>query len=234
MACPNSDPPSQVTVVPGNHDAYVHEPWSNTFSLWGSYMASDSGELQGPAAAENSVVFPFLRVRGPLALIGLSSASPTAPGFATGSLGGLQLQVLDQLLIETAKRKLIRVVLIHHPPLAPTVNWRKRLTDSAALRKVLYHRGVEMILHGHAHRSLLGYLETSIGRAPVIGVAAASRIDGAHGAEFNLYQYKPSRDGWTMEFFVRRYSPSKNRFFDCSKLSLTLPSYHAFPHPKRC
>jgi hypothetical protein len=81
---------------------------------------------------------------------------------------------------------------------------------------VLYQRGVELILHGHAHRSSLEYLETTFGRAPVIGVASASKIHGVHGAEFNLYQYKPSRDGWIMEFFVRRYSPSKNRFFDCS------------------
>jgi hypothetical protein len=71
-------------------------------------MAADSYKSQKKkAVAENSIVFPFLRVRGPLALIGLSSACPTAPGYATGSIGGPQLQLLDQLLIETGKGRLI-------------------------------------------------------------------------------------------------------------------------------
>ena len=58
---------------------------------WGDYMRGDDGDA----------AFPFLRRRGPLALIGLSSAVPTAPFMATGRLGAEQLarsrELLDQL-----------------------------------------------------------------------------------------------------------------------------------------
>ena len=40
--------------------------------------------------------FPFLRRRGPLALIGVSSAVPTLPLMATGRLGRAQLDALDR------------------------------------------------------------------------------------------------------------------------------------------
>ena len=46
-----------------------------------------------------TAAFPFLRRRGPLALIGVSSAVPTAPLMATGWLGRGQLEALDRLLV---------------------------------------------------------------------------------------------------------------------------------------
>src|SRR5262249_58899101 len=68
--------PHHVTLVPGNHDAYVRAalPWAAAH--WGDFMRGDDG----------GAAFPFLRRRGPLALIGLSTAVPTAPFMATGRL----------------------------------------------------------------------------------------------------------------------------------------------------
>ena len=217
--------PSQVPIVPGNLDAYVKEPWAHTFALWNSYMDSDSGNVSCEEA-ENGVVFPSLRVRGPLALIGLTSACPTAPFFATGSLGQDQLQRLDQLLAETGEQELIRTVLIHHPPLTNTVTWRKRLTDSLALREVLIQRGVELVLHGHAHRFALEYLETSIGKAPVIGVPSASGIGRklGHRAQFNLYYCNPCPNGWNLEIITRSYVPGQDCFVAEESRTLVLPS----------
>ena len=60
----------QVTLVPGNHDACVAEPWSDTFALWEDYLRSD------PEAGTQDW-FPSLRVRGEIACIGLSTACPT-------------------------------------------------------------------------------------------------------------------------------------------------------------
>ena len=54
---------------------------------WGDYMRGDAGEA-----------FPFVRRRGPLALIGLSTSLPTAPLAATGRLDGDQLARLGELL----------------------------------------------------------------------------------------------------------------------------------------
>ena len=69
--------PRDVTFVPGNHDVYVREAASYAARQWGAYMSDDDG-IAG---------FPFLRRRGPLALIGVSTGVPTAPFLATGWLG---------------------------------------------------------------------------------------------------------------------------------------------------
>ena len=74
----------EVTLVPGNHDAYVRAA-AHPERYWGDYMRGDDGGG-----------FPFLRRRGPLALIGLSSAVPTAPLLATGRLGAEQIARLDR------------------------------------------------------------------------------------------------------------------------------------------
>ena len=61
--------PQQVSFVPGNHDAYVRAGMGYAIRQWGDYMCGD----------HDAADFPYLRRRGPLALIGLSSAVPTAP-----------------------------------------------------------------------------------------------------------------------------------------------------------
>ena len=72
-----------MTIVPGNHDAYVRAPRRIRSAHWGDYMRGD-----------DDGTFPFVRRRGPLALIGLSSAVPTPPFLATGRLGDAQLAQL--------------------------------------------------------------------------------------------------------------------------------------------
>src|SRR5205807_190898 len=117
-----------VTLVPGNHDIYVRTAYRQPQSHWGDYMRGDeTAEME----------FPFLRRRGQLALIGLSSAVPTAPFMATGWLGAEQISGLAQLLERCGGEGLFRVVLIHHPPLSKPSRRFKRLIDGAALRTVL-------------------------------------------------------------------------------------------------
>src|SRR3569833_2376175 len=71
---------------------------------WGDFMRGDGGEG-----------FPYLKRRGPLAIIGLSTGVPTAPFQATGTLGAALLAALGPLLFRTRAETLFRVVLIHHP-----------------------------------------------------------------------------------------------------------------------
>ena len=84
-----------VTLVPGNHDIYVRGAAALAQRTWDAHMCNDDGTSG----------FPFMRRRGPLALIGLSTAVPTAPLMATGRLGHAQLARLGELLAATAKRK---------------------------------------------------------------------------------------------------------------------------------
>ena len=83
--------PDRITIVPGNHDAYVRA----TAHRFAETFATIRSATTPPAMATR---FPSLRRRGPLALIGVSSAVPTPPLMATGWLGRNQLDALDRLL----------------------------------------------------------------------------------------------------------------------------------------
>jgi len=202
--------PQDVTVVPGNHDAYVHEPWQRTFAKWSPYMRGDDDGN----GSEGIVEFPSLRVRQHVALIGLSTALPSAPFLATGRLGERQLARLDHLLAQTAAAGLFRIVLLHHPPGPHTVRWRKALRAGAALRDILARRGAELTLHGHAHLSAATYLDGDRAQNLAIGVPSASAI-GKHTdrhATYHLYRIRRDGDRWRLRIAVRAYSLHDKRF----------------------
>ena len=207
-------PPTDVTVVPGNHDAYVKTDWNRTFVRWIDYMLSDEVRFDGNSPSNIDGIFPSLRVRGHTALIGVCTAQPTAPFLAVGSVGANQLQKLKIILAHTRKQRLFRVLLIHHPPSLGTVSWRKRLKDSSALRALLARYGVELILHGHTHHTVQTYLKIPFGKVPVVGAPSASALGRTHQrrARYYLYRISPNEDGWEVWCSSRVYSPEKSRF----------------------
>jgi 3',5'-cyclic AMP phosphodiesterase CpdA len=200
--------PDHVTLVPGNHDAYVRGALAVMQATCGAYMCGDDGES-----------FPFLRRRGPLALIGLSTAVPTAPWMATGTLGGEQLTRLGLLLAET--NDCFRVVLIHHPPVSPEPRY-KRLTDSAAFLAVVAAHGAELVIHGHDHEHELHWLTSPAGRIPAIGVPSASAAPGRadEPAAFNLYRIEKASTGWRCEAESHRIAGDR-QVTQMSRMDLT-------------
>ncbi|MDD5559398.1 metallophosphoesterase [Candidatus Methylomirabilis sp.] len=205
---------NDVTVIPGNHDAYVRTPWADTFALWTPYMASDQRLQIGKQQTPGRSFFPSVRVRGHTALIGVTSAHPSAPFFATGSLGAAQINRLGDILDLTRRQGLFRILLIHHLPMAAMVAWRKRLTDGATLRALLARHGVEMVLYGHTHRSAVLYLPEVRGNIPMMGVPSAS----ARGrkpeqrAGYHVYEVCRSSHGWEVRTTARGYSPGNHCF----------------------
>jgi len=186
-----------VTFVPGNHDFYIRRAAHEPHSHWGDFMRGDEG-----APDE----FPFLRRRGPLALIGLSSAVPTPLFVATGLLGDAQLARLAALLERLAGENLLRVVLIHHPPVSKPIYRFKRLLDSAELREILKARGADLVLHGHDHLHSVVYLDGPKGKIPTIGVPSASAASGEEDpAAYNLYRIERATDGWRCEAITRGF-----------------------------
>jgi 3',5'-cyclic AMP phosphodiesterase CpdA len=187
-------PPDRVTAIPGNHDAYV----STTRHLFGetflNYIAGDDA---------NSGFFPAVRRRGPIALISLSTAVPTAPLLATGTLGRDQLASLDRVLAQLAAEDTFRVLLVHHPLRSDSRH--KRLTDSADLLALIKRHGVELVLHGHDHVHSTLWVEGPNGEIPAIGVPSASAL--AHGrypaAAYNLFAIERDNAGWRCEQVVR-------------------------------
>lgn len=164
--------PDDVTVVPGNHDIYTRLAGDPGVARWDAYMSADApgAKLAGGTRAR----FPFVRCIGPAALICLNSAVETAPFVAAGELGPFQLQELARILCATERAGLVRVVLIHHPPLPGLTAPRRALRDASALARVLEEHGADLVLHGHNHRDNQVEFAWSRGRIPVIGVASGS------------------------------------------------------------
>jgi len=183
--------PTDVTVIPGNHDVYVRSAGELPTKFWGDYMRGDDGLER----------FPFVRRRADVALIALSTAVSTGPFMATGRLGERQLARLAEALEQT--RGSFRTVLIHHPPLSPARRFFRRLIDGADLRRVLAATGAELLLHGHDHRRSLVWLQgTGNRKIPAVGVPSAS-ANAKHGNEdpagYNIFRIERSSDNWRCE-----------------------------------
>ena len=207
--------PSQVTVIPGNHDAYVGGDWDRNLTHWVDYIASDGFNFADDIKISSRTLFPSVRIRNPIALIGVSTAQPCSTFLATGSAGNDQLQKFKKILIEVGQMDLFRVVLIHHPPVKGVVSWRKRLTDAEAFRTIIQDHGADLILHGHAHRYSHGYLNTHERQAPVIGISSASATDdhSKRQARYHLYRLSQTDGVWETRIRVRSYS-KKNKCFN--------------------
>lgn len=161
--------PLAVTAIPGNHDAYVPRAHHRYRRLWAPWMLSDKAEFVGKA------LFPFMRRKEHVALIGVSSAVASAPFMATGRVGRSQGEGLARLLDEAREEGLFRVVLIHHPPkrIDPGAAWRS-LTDGERFRGIIERHGAELILHGHEHIRSMTAIAGRGGIVPVVGVPAGS------------------------------------------------------------
>jgi 3',5'-cyclic AMP phosphodiesterase CpdA len=209
--------PTEVSLVPGNHDAYVAGADGLGTRHWAPYMAGDTATMgatdspncgrapaqPSPHREESAETFPFLRMRGPVALVGVSTAVPTPPFMATGRLGAPQIARMAALLASAAAQ--FRVVLIHHPPhVVPKAHF-KRLLDAAAFRDAIATAGAELVIHGHDHVRSLSWIDGPGGRVPVIGVPSASAAFGTDhdAAGYNLYRIGGRPGAWSCEVSCR-------------------------------
>ncbi len=175
--------PEHVTLVPGNHDAYVPGALRRHKRLWAPYLAGD-----GPPSP---LVFPSIRRRGPLGIVGASSARASIPGLATGHISDRQIVAIQAALAQLGEEDRFRILLIHHPPEKDVVDWHQRLVGSERLRSAVKRAGCELILHGHTHIASVGKIDGPNGPVPVVGVPSASNAPGGKrhpAAAFNLYE----------------------------------------------
>ena len=202
--------PDRVTVVPGNHDCYVATPWADTLGLWNEYMSSDNVR----ANASPETLFPSLRVRGPVAFIGLSSAVPSLPLLAIGRLGCAQLDRLQAILDSLRNSGLLRILLLHHPPVPGEEKWRKRLVDAAELGALLGEHRVDMVLHGHRHRAIQSAMRIPGCEVPVFGIPSASAAGkiSDYPSEYNLYEICTGENSWSIQVKARSHDAENSRF----------------------
>lgn len=197
-------PPERISVVPGNHDIYVRLRRDPGVQRWAGYMRSNPAGAPLMAAADveprsaggdGSPVFPFVRRFGAVAIVGLNTAVPTRPFIAAGRLGPAQIERAGRLLAHLGREKLVRIVMLHHPPLPGQASRTHGLTDAAELASVLEKAGAELVIHGHKHRNMLAWRLHPLGPVPVVGVPSASMIRPREHealARYNLYRITPA------------------------------------------
>ncbi|MEX2519539.1 MAG: metallophosphoesterase [Paracoccaceae bacterium] len=202
-----------LSFVPGNHEALIGGAAAARDTAFAAFIAGDE-----PIAANAS--YPWLRRRGPVALIGVSTAVATPPGFAQGEVGAAQIAALRRHL--RAARGLCRIVLIHHPPTALS-RPRKALRDRAALVGALAEEGAELALHGHNHKSELSWIDGDAGRIPVLGVPSASTPAGIgpEAAEWRLLTVTETPGGHDVG--ILRRALTLGGFTDRGRFRLSAP-----------
>jgi 3',5'-cyclic AMP phosphodiesterase CpdA len=183
-------PASAISVVPGNHDVYTRgSSKKNRFATWfAPFLRCDLSEVTG------SSTFPFVHFRGPLAIIGLSTAVPQLPFVAAGRLGRDQTAVLASVLAHPEVQRRTPLILQHHPidnPKSRIKTLLEGLHDADAQLEAFGDRDA-LLLHGHWHRRLDRLVKTpGGGELRVIGATSASLLheDRAKVAGFNLLDF---------------------------------------------
>ena len=193
--------PHDVTVVPGNHDAYVGATASHSGKHWGEFMTNDAVQV----LVGQEITYPFVRRRGSIVLIGLSTAVPTLPFMATGELGSEQIARFARTLAGLKQEGLFRAVLIHHPPKSSPGQRFRRLLDARRFRAVLAEHGADLVLHGHNHVHSLVWLDGPKGRIPAFGVPSASSPPHSRHdtAGYNIYEIDGAPGAWQCTAILR-------------------------------
>ena len=183
---------AEVTVVPGNHDIYLPSiQREGRFPRhFGKFLISDLPELAVRLPAGR---FPCVKLRGPAAIIALSSAVARPPFVASGTVGEAQLAALGKVLAHPEVARRTPVILIHHPPVDRRIRLarlRDGLVDAASLRRSLEPLARGLVLFGHLHRRVRCTLPTASGVLDVVCAsgAALDHHDPMIGAGFNLYE----------------------------------------------
>jgi 3',5'-cyclic AMP phosphodiesterase CpdA len=204
-----------VTVIPGNHDAYVAQGIPLFRAAFGDFNTSDDGWAWTDADRHDDaddLHWPIVRIRGDLALIGCSTSRATPWFTAYGRLGEGQLARLGKALSDPRLAGKRRLVAIHHPPAGKRARSRIRgLRDHEAFAAVIAQHGADLIVHGHEHRdmteTLPGPAETDV---PVRGVPSGTYLNNKpdRTARYRLFEIGDS----IKELGTKIWDPAEHRF----------------------
>jgi 3',5'-cyclic AMP phosphodiesterase CpdA len=182
--------PDRVTVLPGNHDAYVSSGVADFAAHFAGYSTSDR-DWNRPVGEPCEATWPVVRLRGPLAVIALSTSIATPWFAAWGRLGERQLSRLATILADPRLAHRFRLVAIHHPPAGEgSASPRRGLRDRAGFAAAVAAAGAELVLHGHDHRDRRATLATPDGAVAVRGIQSASHAVGGPDrlAHYRVYE----------------------------------------------
>ena len=208
--------PQHVTVLPGNHDAYVAEGLSLFAETFGDFNTTDPGWAWTDADRHDEhddLHWPIVRIRGALAIVGLSTSRATPWFTAYGRIGEGQLARLAKVLADPRLAGKARLVAIHHPPAGKRATSRIRgLKDHAGFAEVIAGHGADLIVHGHEHRDMTELLAgPNDTKVPVRGVPSGTYHHNKpdRTARYRLFDIE---NGGITEVGVRVWDPVEHRF----------------------
>lgn len=185
--------PKEVSVIPGNHDVYTRGSASKRRfeQYFAKYIVSDLPQF---GVEHFGARYPYVKMRGPLAIIGMSTAVPRGPLMAAGKFGSAQIDQLAKILEHPDVASRGKVILQHHP----AHNLRNRviaylegLHDSKHMLKTLKKLEHGLIMHGHSHIRVHRTVPTEVGQIDVVGATSASLLSSHphRHSGFNLYEF---------------------------------------------
>jgi 3',5'-cyclic AMP phosphodiesterase CpdA len=161
-----------VLAVPGNHDItsyWLYERFSDPLGRWRRFIA----EEPEPVWIDDQI-----------AVVGVNTASRAGAllDWSQGRVGNTKLHRAVERL-QALPDQLFRIVVAHHPFLAPETAPRTRLVGRAEAALAAFARqGVRMILSGHLH---LGYIRA---RGAAKGAETAGGMAGSGEGELLVVQ----------------------------------------------
>lgn len=178
------------SLVPGNHDAYVPGAFRSTTQAWKPWISDNEVKTDNQ--------FPYIKVRGPIAIIGFSTSNATLPLRATGKFTKAQTTKGKQLLAKAKDDGLFRVILIHHPPYHNATHPMKKMIGINRFQDMISTSGAELILHGHTHQNTTYKIELPNGSVYAVGISSASQAAGDKKpvAGFNMFDIEKQTNGW--------------------------------------
>ncbi|MBA5723677.1 metallophosphoesterase [Candidatus Liberibacter sp.] len=206
--------PHDISIIPGNHDAYASGSQMKSLHAWRNYITSD-------IPCTEKKLFPYLRIRNNIALIGCSTAIMTPPFTANGYFGPKQAEDTAKILRKANKDGIFRVVMMHHPPVLNTTSIYNRMFGIQRFKDMILCEGAELILHGHTHLNSLHWIQSPGGRTPVVGIASAShRIKTKKPqASYNLFYIARHGDYWNLRGARYTLSPDSTHVHEeCSNI----------------
>ena len=210
--------PHDISVVPGNHDAYVPGALAKACKAWLPFMSGD----KSPKNTSVHEMFPYVRVRGKIAIIGVSSAIATSPFLARGAFRSAQAKKLKAILKSCDERGLFRIIMIHHPPVRGATSMHKRLFGIGLFQQTVEANGAELVLHGHTHLPTTNFIDGKGTKVPVIGVSATSQTPGGHmpASGYNLFEISGEKGSWNCELQHRAMTEQSTTALEGSKVKL--------------
>ncbi len=195
-------PPERVSLIPGNHDAYVHSV----------YRQRRFEQAFAPYVGGEDVTWPRAQEREGVLIVSTNSSVPTPWFTAHGRLGPEQLEAVGALLDASAAP--FKMVLVHHPPLLGdgTLDGRwRRNRDGPALVELCQRHGADVILCGHTHRPFR--YRVPGGDKPLHVICGGSTTypvkEVGHGGTYNRYTIE---DGHLAAIEVRAFDPDLDAF----------------------